>query len=298
MHLVYSRSYWELFSVFPIMFGGDCVPAFVFSLTVGYSTLSHEMAECSDLHVASDEGVVTRRVVIPLPRTVFGTVSCLLFGKCSAVLSLKFKGSDHPTGNMYKAQQFSCPALTEHLLNSVVALGNSQICRLPNGLYVHIYDKNVVVSCSQLQLPTAYEFDPPATNVKLKSTTTINVQPYTYSNADLMLMSGESNIKVTEGMASQSQVEQYTWASDLPWDWNENVWVEQLFGCLSEAPSLSHLQVIPAFRWTPKTYLSNVATVFQNITTEPVCPFQGMTDILLVSPRTLALIHAPSLYAV
>ena len=96
---------------------------------------------------------------------------------------------------------------------------------------------------------------------------------------------------------SQAEVQphqggKYTWvtAPDVPWDWNECVWVEHLYHCLKEASSLSHFQIVPAFHWRPKEYLTEVATLFRNVTTLPVSPFQGMTDMLICSKSNIALL--------
>jgi hypothetical protein len=71
--------------------------------------------------------------------------------------------------------------------------------------------------------------------------------------------------------------------------WDERVWVERLFHCMVDSAPLKHLQIVPAYCWALKTYLYRVATVFSNITTLPVSPVQGMTDILLVAESSIAL---------
>ena len=71
--------------------------------------------------------------------------------------------------------------------------------------------------------------------------------------------------------------------------------MEHLFHCMDDSASLNHLQIVPAYRWGPKSYLSEVATLFSNMTTLPVSPFQGMTDILLIAECSVAPIRAATL---
>ena len=179
--------------------------------------------------------------------------------------------------------------------SSVVGVesGSSTICQLKNGIFVDIYDPKVVVSYSSILLSTAYEmftFETPGnTNFELPQEPSIDVRRYNFTNMDILCGDTSSVGEVV----TMTRGGKYTWVSspDAAWDWDERVWVERLFHCMVDSAPLKHLQIVPAYCWAPKTYLSRVATLFSNITTLPVSPFQGMTDILLVAECSVALIR-------
>ena len=121
----------------------------------------------------------------------------------------------------------------------------------------------------------------------LSNTSRIDVKPFVFSNADLLVLD-EGNTAVAGviaagGGAGVDDIGKYHWATaaDVAWDWDEIVWSNRLFKCLTSAPALSAISVIPAFQWGQNTYKASVGTHFPNVMALPVAPFQGMTDFIL-----------------
>ena len=124
--------------------------------------------------------------------------------------------------------------------------------------------------------------------INLPEMTSMDVQPFYYSNADLLLLDS-SNTEVAGAKNGK-----YAWvtAPDHPWDWPEHIWAERLLHyipqyckeCRSSLP----------FTGYPK-HMSDVSTVFPHVGTLSVAPFQGMTNILLVGQRNVELLLTANL---
>ena len=66
------------------------------------------------------------------------------------------------------------------------------------------------------------------------------------------------------------------------------MWAERLFHCITDA---NELEAVAAYCWPAPTYKAHVATLFPNVSSLPVAPFQGMTDILLLGKHGTAVVN-------
>ena len=107
--------------------------------------------------------------------------------------------------------------------------------------------------------------------------------PYIYSNSTLLYLDGDDSEVGDVVRERKGDSGKYAWSSvpTMPWSWNEDVWAERLFHCIRDAVS-NELQAVPAYSWSAQTYKGRVASLFPNVLSLPVAPFQGMTDILLL----------------
>ena len=68
------------------------------------------------------------------------------------------------------------------------------------------------------------------------------------------------------------------------------MWADRLFHCITDALSDS-LQAIPVYCWPAATCRARVGSLFPNVLSLPVAPFQGMTDILLLGKHGTAVVN-------
>ena len=229
-------------------------------------------AKFSNMAESTENDESPRDAVVSPPRTISGQVPCLFFGRCGCVLQLKSKGG-HPTKtHIYHIGELMCCALEDNLkavsCNLGVPYDTSQICQLPCG-YVHVYGPKCPLSCSSVNLTQAsafFKFETAETKVTLPQTSTIDVKPFDYSNADLLYLDS-GNKEVMDTVQAKQKNTKYVWLAtpDHPWVWPESVWVERLLHCLQGSSVLKGLEVVPAFRWWPKTYRVEVSILFPNV---------------------------------
>ena len=112
--------------------------------------------------------------------------------------------------------------------------------------------------------------------------------PYIYSNSSLLYLNS-SNTEVAEVVRERRVSGRYAWSSapGIAWNWNEDVWTERLFHCITDALS-DTLQAIPV---PSTTYKARVGSLFPNVLSLPIAPFQGMTDILLLGKHGTAVVN-------
>ena len=187
-----------------------------------------------------------RGVCVPLPRIVLGQVSCLFFGKSALVLPLTYTGVGHPTAATYPYKMFSCPALEEGMRAVRASLSvpyeRSTIFRLPaaTGMFAHLYGPKAPISCSKALLSVTSSFFNYETSLEtLPDTSSIDVRPFVYSNADLLVLdkgnTAVAGVIAAGGGAGVDDIGKYHWATaaDVAWDWDEKVWAKRLFHCLT-----------------------------------------------------------------
>ena len=63
----------------------------------------------------------------------------------------------------------------------------------------------------------------------------------------------------------------------VPWDWNEDVWVDRLMGCISTT-RIHPVKVFLAFTWSSRNYEHKISQIVAPLR---IAPFHGMTDILI-----------------
>ena len=222
---------------------------------------------------------------VRIQKVVKGVVSCFFFGKTAEVVGLSYKkGMEHPNAPSYPLEAFESPRLDDELEYIEDVLGverdGNKIFKLPVG-YVHVYNPKEAINCSAMTLSKAltfFTFDGETARIELPKES-IDVKPFMYPDVDLKVMGIEK---------------EYAWKTAVvPWDWNEEVWTERLFQCLDQ--QLTGITVLPAFKWKPSTYRSEICTLFQNVMDLQVTPFKGMTDILLLGKKTVAMLRVVEL---
>ena len=154
--------------------------------------------------MATPELEESRDVVVSLPKTVFGQVLCLFFGKRGCMLPLKAKDKGHPMVNAYNIEHFTCPLLVENVeevAESNMPIGKWNVCAC----------LRPTLTCSSVALSN--------TSCQIQATSTINIQrrPAVSNNQEVAVQTKQSTGK-------------YAWAvsPDNPWEWPEYVWNEWL----------------------------------------------------------------------
>ena len=190
-----------------------------------------------------------------------------------------------------------CPALLSELEDVQSCLSTLQednkVCVLSSGLHVHVYRNTR--TCSSMSLAVACEFfhfdNRSASVVDMSAVSAIDVMPYIYSNSSLLYLNS-SNTEVAEVVRERRVSGRYAWSSapGIAWNWNEDVWTERLFHCITDALS-DTLQAIPVYCWPSTTYKARVGSLFPNVLSLPIAPFQGMTDILLLGKHGTAVVN-------
>ena len=213
-------------------------------------------------------------------------LKCLLLGKSGQVLPLRWKGTGLPLGGSYPLSCFDSPALVSELRDVRSALevshdGNS-IYRLPNVAYVHVYKHTIACSSFTLSKAQAFFTFVDGGGLDLLPQSSIDIKPFLYGGQDLLL-AGES-----------SSAEEYSWVTEprVAWDWGEAVWAARLVQCLEISGVTDAIRVIPAYKWTPSGYISEINSLFPNVMSVKATPFHGMTDILLMGPKSVGVVHA------
>ena len=225
---------------------------------------------------------------VHLQKAVKGVITCLFFGKTAQVLQLTFrKGKEHPNTTSYPLEAFESPTLDDELecLEEILQIScdNNNIFRMPVG-YVHVYTD--AINNSALTLTTAHNFftfTGEVARVPLSEASNIDVNPFLRPDAVLQI----------RGVERESAVES---AAVVPWDWNEVVWVERLFKCLEQ--QLTDITVVPAFQWKPINYRTDISTLFKHVKDLQATPFKGMTDILLIGQKNVAVVRVEELTVV
>ena len=260
----------------------------------GRSGLSDRTGSCSE----ADNGgatVAIRQCSIPVTRVP--VITCLFFGKRGLVLPLSLRKGHSAVSASIPCEDVVCPALLSELEDVESCLSTPQednrVCVLSSGLYVHVYHNTR--TCSSVSLAVAckfFDFDNrSASVVDMSAISAIDVMPYIYSNSSLLYLNS-SNTEVAEVVRERRVSGRYAWSSapGIAWNWNEDVWTERLFHCITDALS-ERLQAIPVYCWPAATYRARVGSLFPNVLSLPVAPFQGMTDILLLGKHGTAVVN-------
>ena len=212
-------------------------------------------------------------------------LKCLFWGKSGQVLPLRWKEAGLHLGGSYPLSCFDSPALVSELRDVRSALevshdGNS-IYRLPNA-YVHVYKHTIACSSFTLSKAQAFFTFVDGGGLDLLPQSSIDIKPFLYGGQDLLL-AGES-----------SSAEEYSWVTEprVAWDWGEAVWAARLVQCLEISGVTDAIRVVPAYKWTPSGYISEINTLFPNVMSVKATPFHGMTDILLMGPKSVGVVHA------
>ena len=107
----------------------------------------------------------------------------------------------------------------------------------------------------------------------------IDIRPFVYGGQDLLLCGASSSVE-------------YSWVTEprVAWDWGETVWAARLVQCLEIAGVTKAIRVIPAYKWSPGGYITEINTLFPNVMSVRATPFHGMTDILLMGPESVGVV--------
>ena len=239
--------------------------------------------------------VAIRQCSIPVTR--MPVITCLFFGKRGLVLPLALRKGHSAASASIPCEDVVCPALLSELEDVQSCLSTLQednkVCVLSSGLHVHVYRNTR--TCSSMSLAVACEFfhfdNRSASVVDMSAVSAIDVMPYIYSNSSLLYLNS-SNTEVAEVVRERRVSGRYAWSSapGIAWNWNEDVWTERLFHCITDALS-DTLQAIPVYCWPSTTYKARVGSLFPNVLSLPIAPFQGMTDILLLGKHGTAVVN-------
>ena len=219
-----------------------------------------------------------------------GEIPCLFFGKCVKVFPLAFKKVGHPSANSYPLSVFENPNLDRELevVEEVLGIPHeaNTIYRLLFG-YVHVYSKSL--PCSALKLSAAirfFSFDTSTPMMTLPRECKIDIKPFVYAKDDLERMDEDKGEDKSEDKKTE-----YAWKTEelVSWDWNEEVWSQRLFQCIQHG--FTGVKVVPAFWWKPNGYQAEISTIFSNVKFVHPTPFHGMTDILLLGEKRIALVR-------
>ena len=231
------------------------------------------------------------QLTVVLSRLVVGEIQCIFFGKRTKLITLKYKGAGHPSGQSYPMEDFEAKELESELDEVERGLGldsrsqrqshshtqRGRIFNIGSGIYVHIYTNTR--RCSGLKMSECGQFfllesTPPMAAFKEEGA--IDVKPFVYSQSELERIGGR-----------------YDWV-DCPrehWDWDEAVWTQRLHQCLQHSRSLAGIKVVPAYKWQPQSYHLELTTLFPNVMDLKVAPFHGMSYIVLIG-KSVAIIHS------
>ena len=235
--------------------------------------------------------LVVKKARVCLPRTTYGHVHRLFFGKWTAVLDLSFK-EGHPSGTFYSIDNFLSDQLHAELKVVANILGvqpsGNVICRLPSGLFVHVYGKNTVL-CSHLKLASASEFFSFEQSVPelLPAATKVDIRPFLFAGQDLALSTASENSRSNSGA-----IVEYPWVTEqnISWDWNEDVWTGRMYECL-QVSNIAGVRIVPAYKWTPRGYTSEISTLFPHVMDLRISPFHGMSDILILGQASVVVVR-------
>ena len=216
-------------------------------------------------------------------------VKCLFFGRRGLSLTVPLN---------YPSAEFLCSNIDHEILSEEleevsstldVGVEESKICRLPNGLYVHVYGRHQTLKCSSFTLEESYKFFffDNAVPKDLPDSNKVDTKPFFYSNRDLLKMDKDPALKKAVSETTAQQKGKYSWVVDksFPFSWNESVWTTRLFHCIKGSDAYKNLEVIPAFQWGPNGYEEDISSLFPRVRALRITPFHGMSDILIKSKR-------------
>ena len=216
-------------------------------------------------------------------------VKCLFFGRRGLSLTVPLN---------YPSAEFLCSNIDHEILSEElkevsstldVGVEESKICRLPNGLYVHVYGRHQTLKCSSFTLEESckFFFFNSAVPKDLPDSNKVDTKPFFYSNRDLLKMDKDPALKKAVSETTAQQKGKYLWVVDksFPFSRNESVWTTRLFHCIKGSDAYKNLEVIPAFQWGPNGYEEDISSLFPRVRALRITPFHGMSDILIKSKR-------------
>ena len=102
-----------------------------------------------------------------------------------------------------------------------IRMGENKLHQLASGHYVHIYNRQETLKCSSFKLEEAcafFQFSMEPRQHDLPVSTKVDVQPFLYSNKDLLKLDGGNSELRRAIMTREMQEGRYAWAID-PWAW-------------------------------------------------------------------------------
>ena len=79
----------------------------------------------------------------------------------------------------------------------------------------------------------------------------------------------------------------YSWEieQELAWSWSENTWSARLFHSIKSIEAFRDISLHAAYEWTASNYENRIGSLFPKTVFLKICPFHGMTDILMIAKR-------------
>ena len=215
------------------------------------------------------------------------TIQCLFIGKCALYVPIlvpydapRYIGNEIASDSLNTRLENISHSLSQSFNKST---STSEVYTLPNGCYIHTYQSTI--NCSSATITMTKGFFTFTQQIEaLPPTSSVDLTPFLYSNADLIQLGGcnspAAQAAVTAMIPGDSK---YSWDGEpaVPWCWNEETRCVRLYHSLKEASSFTETDIIPAFQWKPKTYEEKIGSIFP-VKGLRFSPFHGMTDFLLL----------------